>query len=328
MLKTDARGLLNYRGGFYIDPWQPVDCAVITHAHADHAREGMKRYICHKSSAGILRKRLGEDSHITALAYEDVLDIGGVKVSLHAAGHILGSAQVRMESAGQVWVVSGDYKRDADETCAAFTPVECDVFVSEATFALPVFQWPGHEMITDDILTWWQSGIRDSRTSFLFAYSLGKAQRILTMLSQVNLPGPLYLHTASAHITKLYEEEGIRFPPYTVMDNEHLPTADALVIAPPGVFESKLVRSFKNASQAQASGWMQLRGIRRRRGYETGFALSDHADWPSLLRTIAQSRARQIYLTHGYTDVLARYLREKGFNAQELKTLYGGDQVE
>lgn len=329
LLHLDDHGLYCPAGDFHVDPWRRVPRAVITHGHGDHARPGMGHYWTERSGVPILRKRLGMYAPIDGVPYGETIDFGPVKVSLHSAGHILGSAQVRIEHEGRVWVVSGDFKRDDDPTCAPFEVVPCDVFVTEATFAYPVYRWPDTTEVAGEIHAWWRECAAAGRPAVLFSYALGKAQRILAELTH-HTGGPVLLHGAMVDLVRIYREAGVEMVE-TIPVSEFSPKHDfagALVLAPPSAAGSKWLRRFKNASTGFASGWMQIRGNRRRRGYDRGFVISDHADWPSLVRTVEDCGARRVLATHGNTDVLVRHLTERGIVAEPLATPYGDEQDE
>jgi putative mRNA 3-end processing factor len=326
LVAVTRRGLYCKAGNFHIDPWLPVETAVITHAHGDHLRGGSARYYCSQSGRTVTRCRLPADADLRELAYGESVTLGSVKISLHPAGHILGSSQVRIEQGGIVWVVSGDYKRDADPTCEPFEVVPCDVFISEATFALPAYRWPAAECVAGEIFDWWEANRRAGAASLLFAYALGKAQRVLAELMRFTSE-PVYVHGAVASLVNAYRECGIAMLPTlpaTVAGKADY--AGRLVVAPPSAAGSSWTRRFGESRSGFCSGWMRVRGDRRRRGYDRGFVLSDHADWPSLLRTIRETGARRVLLTHGYTDALCRYLQEQGVAAAALRTEYGAEE--
>ncbi len=325
LVKATERGLFCPAGGFYIDPWLPVQRAVITHAHGDHLRAGSSDYVLAAAGLRVARCRLPPDARITTLKYGESIQIGDTQVSLHPAGHVLGSAQVRIEHAGAVWVVSGDYKRDADPTCQPFEAVPCDVFISEATFALPAYRWPDTGRTALEILNWWRDNRLHGLASVLFVYALGKAQRVLAELSRLTSDS-VFVHGAIAGLVEAYREEGVQMLgtlPATVAGLKNY--AGAMVLAPPSAAGSPWMRRFGDHRTGFCSGWMRIRGDRRRRGYDRGFVLSDHADWPSLLRTFRETGARRILLTHGYTDAMCRYLQEQGVDAAALRTEYGGE---
>lgn len=322
LLHPRAEGLYCPAGDFFIDPVEPVARAVVTHAHGDHARQGNARYYVASAGLGLMRERLGEPALIEAFDYGAPFDLGEVRVSLHPSGHMLGAAQVRMEHRGRVVVVSGDYKREADPTCAPFQPVPCDTFVTESTFALPVYRWPPMTQVIDELLAWWDDCARRKVTAVLFCYALGKAQRLLAELA-TRIDRVVYLHGALLRLTELYREAGVALPPTQALDENARGAvlAGELVLAPPSAAGSPWMRRFPNASTGFASGWMQIRGNRRRRGYERGFVVSDHADWDGLLQSVADSGARRVYVTHGEGHALVRFLQEQGVDALPLSAL-------
>ncbi len=325
VLSPGPDGLWCPAGGFHVDPWRPAELAVITHAHADHARRGCGRYIAAADSVGILRHRLGADIDITGVAYGETIVLGEARVSLHPAGHVLGSAQVRVETAAGVWVVTGDFKRDPDPTCVPFEPVACDVLVTEATFALPVYRWPAPGVVARQIHDWWQSNAAAGRPSVLFCYAFGKAQRVLAELAAFT-DQPVHVHGAVDAITALYREAGVSMlPTRPVTSRQPADYREALVIAPPGAGGSTWMRRFTPCATGFCSGWMAIRGQRRRRGHDRGFVLSDHADWDGLLATVKDSRAGKVLTTHGRDSALIRYLRELGHDAAPLATPWGDE---
>ncbi len=328
-------GLYCPAGDFHIDPWRPVARAVITHAHADHARTGHGAYLASAGSAGLLRARLGPIP-LQTLAYGEALDLGGVRLSLHPAGHVLGSAQVRLAHRGQVWVASGDYflsghGDDANTTCAPFEPVRCDCFITETTFGLPLYRWRPQREVLAEILTWWAGNAHAGRTSLLLAYSLGKAQRLLAGLATgcAGGIGPLAVHGAVEPVNQAYRAAGVALPPTQTLQalaGHRDSLRRTLVIAPPAAAGSAWTRGLGDAREVRdafASGWMQLRGARRRQGLDRGFALSDHADWPGLQRAIAATGAERVIVTHGQEAVMLRWLQEQGLQAGSFRTEYG-----
>ncbi|BCG26585.1 DNA ligase-associated DEXH box helicase [Pseudomonas tohonis] len=318
-------GLYCPLGDFYIDPWKPVERAVITHGHGDHARTGNGHYLATSAGAGILRARLG-DIRLQTLDYGERLEHGGVTLSLHPAGHVLGSAQVRLEYRGEVWVASGDYKTEADGTCAPFEPVRCHCFITESTFGLPIYRWQPQAALFAEIDAWWRANQAAGRASVLFCYAFGKAQRILHGIDASI--GPILVHGAMEPLNRVYREAGVALPETRyagdIARNDPL-LRQALVMAPPSAGGSTWMRRFGDYSDAFASGWMMLRGTRRRRGVDRGFVLSDHADWPGLLWAIEQSGAERVFVTHGSVNVLVRYLSEQGLDAQAFSTEYGDE---
>ena len=326
IIELTDRGLYCAAGDFYIDPWRPVPRAVITHAHADHARPGSGLYFAEATGFPVLRHRLGADLQGHPLAYGEALELGRARISLHPAGHILGSSQVRVEVDGEVWVVTGDFKRDKDPTCAPFEVVPCDTLITEATFGLPIYRWPALSAVAEDIFRWWQQNAAQGRASVLFCYALGKAQRVLSALTALTHQRAL-LHGAVVPITDIYREAGVPMLPTepALEADVDRKFAGELVIAPPGANGTAWMKRFGNCGTGFCSGWMLLRGNRRRRGYDRGFVLSDHADWPALLQTIDECGASRVLATHGRSDVMVRYLQERGIHAAELKTEFSGD---
>ncbi|MCU0968729.1 MAG: ligase-associated DNA damage response exonuclease [Rubrivivax sp.] len=322
-------GLYCPAGDFHLDPWRPVDRAVITHAHADHARRGHGAYLAHRDGAGVLRARLG-DVALQTLDYGEPVHVGGVRVSLHPAGHVLGSAQVRLEHRGRVWVVSGDYfvsgvDGDVNPTCTPFEPVRCDVFVTESTFGLPVYRWRPQREVMADVNDWWRANAEAGRASLLLGYSFGKAQRLLAGVDASI--GPIVVHGAVAAVNEAYRAAGVRLPETSRVDeiSDRALLCRALVVAPPSVRGSAWARRFGDASDAFASGWMQLRGARRRQALDRGFVLSDHADWPGLQRAIAATGASRVIVTHGYEAVMVRWLQQQGLEAGHFRTEFAGE---
>jgi putative mRNA 3-end processing factor len=319
-------GLYCPPGDFHIDPWRAVPRAVITHAHADHARGGHAHYLCSQAGAGVLRARLGDVS-LQTLAHGECIDINGVKVSLHPAGHVLGSVQVRLAHRGRVWVVSGDYKTEPDRTCAAFEPVRCDCFITECTFGLPVYRWKPSEQVFAEINEWWQGNASAGRPSLLLGYSFGKAQRLLAGVDPGI--GPIVVHSAVAPLNEAYRAEGVHLPDalgFGEVKDKAL-WQRALVLAPPSAARGAMTRTLQHASDAMASGWMQLRGARRRAGLDRGFVLSDHADWPGLVGAIAATGAQRVIVTHGQEAVLVRWLQQQGLQAEAMETAYGDERA-
>lgn len=318
-------GLFCVPGQFYIDPYQPVERAVITHAHADHARPGHTHYLAARPGARILKSRLG-DIELDTLAYGERVIHNGVTVSFHPAGHVLGSAQVRLEYGGEVWVLSGDYKLEPDGTCDAFEIIPCDTFITESTFGLPIYRWQAASAIFKDINEWWQSNAEKGLVSVLFCYAFGKAQRILNGIDSST--GPIICHGAAETLNRIYREAGISLPDTSSASDVSSKAGfrEALVIAPPSAAGSPWMRRFGDYSDAFASGWMLLRGARRRRAVDCGFVLSDHADWPGLMHAITATGAQRVIVTHGHVDVMVRWLRENGLDASAFETEYGTDE--
>lgn len=320
-LKVVEQGLRCLPGNFFIDAWKAVDICVVTHAHSDHAYWGHKKYIASPETAVLMKHRLGEQIVVEVLEYGKKIKLGDAWVSLHPAGHILGSAQVRIETSKNITVISGDYKRDPDATCLPFEVVECDIFVTESTFALPIYQWSENAVLGQQIDDWWSGNASNGHASVLFAYTLGKSQRILSLIKNDK---PIYLHGATYNISKIYSDLGIQLPEYIPVSETKKGTsfAEALILAPTSAMNTTWLKRFGNDRTAFASGWMQARGTRRRYAVDRGFILSDHADWPSLIKTIADTKAKIVLTTHGDSATLARFLREeKNLDARELKGL-------
>lgn len=332
LLQLRPEGIYCPAGDFYLDPWRPVARAVLTHGHADHSRTGHGQYYLAETGLGIARHRLGEQN-FSPYPFAQSFAIGAVQVSFHSAGHILGSAQVRVEHQGEVWVLSGDYKRAADPTCAAFEVVPCDVFISEATFALPIYRWPDTQQVMAEILSWWQECAAQGVTAVLACYALGKAQRILAELAAMSdtavSGGSVYLHGAMVPLVQIYRAAGIALLPTEAVSEQSKQHdfAGALVLAPPSALGTPWMQRFQKVSTGFASGWMQVRGQRRRQNHDRGFVLSDHADWPGLLASIQGSGAKRVLITHGQSDALVRLLNERGIAAEALRTELGGEDV-
>ncbi len=319
LLRVDDCGLRCEDGGFYVDPSRPVDCAIVTHAHSDHARRGCGRYIGSRSGAPILRSRLGRKIRMQPLEFGETAQLGGVSVSLHPAGHVLGSAQVRIEAGGQVWVVTGDFKRDADPSCEPFEVVPCDTLVTEATFGLPGYRWEPVAQVVQAILEWWLEAPRQA--SILFCYAFGKTQRVLAELARLT-DRPVYLHTDAVRVTEIYRKAGIPMAPTVPLATvpKGRPLGGELIIAPPSACGTRWMRRFPGARTGFVSGWMQ--GGAGSGRYDRGFALSDHADWAQLVATARECGARRVYVTHGESATLARHLREAlGIEAWPLAAL-------
>ena len=328
-LRVTEAGLYCEAGGFHIDPWQPVARALITHAHGDHARRDSAAYLAVADGLPLLRARLGDTASIETVGYGEMRRIGSVDVSMHPAGHVLGSAQIRIAHAGRVTVVSGDYKLAADPTCVSFEAVSCDAFVTESTFGLPVYRWDAPEETIRAIADWWAANREAGVASVLFVYALGKAQRVLAGLQAASqaLPGPIYCHGAVERVNAAYRDAGVPLPTTRAVASAPAGTdwTNALVLAPPSAQGSTWMRRFDPCRTAFASGWMAIRGARRRRNLDRGFILSDHADWGGLNTAIAASGAEEVFVTHGYRDELVRWLVDQGRRAQAVVTRFEGE---
>jgi len=326
VLVETPSGLYCAAGGFHIDPWGAVPRALITHAHGDHARAGSAAYLCATPGAALLHRRFGDPALVESLPYGQPLRLGDTSVSFHPAGHVLGSAQIRIEGPDGVWVVSGDYKRAPDPTCAPFEPVACDVFVTESTFALPVYRWDPAAAVVADLLAWWDENRERDLTSIVFCYTIGKAQRLLAELAAVT-DRTVLVHGMLLPIIDVYRAAGVPMLPVQPLIERPRGTslAGELVLAPPSARGTPWMRRLGALSDALASGLMRVRGVRRQRAYDRGFVLSDHADWPALLETIAATGASRVLATHGHAEPLARYLREQGLDTGVMRTAWEGE---
>jgi putative mRNA 3-end processing factor len=325
LLEFTDKGVYCSVGKFYIDPWKPVDYAVITHAHADHAYWGHKHYLAHHHSREILLYRLGE-IQLQTVAYNEKVMKNGVGISLFPAGHVIGSAQIRVEYKGEVWVVSGDYKVEDDGVSTPFEPVKCNCFISECTFGMPVYKWKPQADIFNDINSWWRSNVEHNLATVIVGYSLGKAQRILQNLD-LSI-GKVYTHGVIENTSEALRRNGIMLNPTTRITAESIKEEirKGIILAPPSSVGTPWMRKFGPYSFGYCSGWMAIRGAKRRRAADRGFVLSDHADWDGLVGAIDATGCERVYLTHGYTATFTRYLNEIGFDAHEVHTLYGDDE--
>lgn len=319
------KGLYCSAGDFYIDPWKPVNKAVITHAHSDHARMGSTHYLCHRFTEPILKLRLGENKYESAEWGETIL-MNGVNVSLHPAGHIIGSSQVRIEYNGEVWVFSGDFKTENDGLSGAFEPVKCNVFITESTFGLPIYKWKKQNIIYNDIQNWILANQQADKASVIIAYSLGKAQRVIEAVSAVT--EDIYAHGAVHNMQQTLIDAGHPLHPVKRVDAETPKSAyrKAVIIAPSGAESSPWIKRFTPYSLAICSGWMQVRGNARRKNADRGFVLSDHADWDGLLSAVKETGAEKVFVTHGFQSAFSKYLDETGISSAEVKTAYGDDE--
>jgi putative mRNA 3-end processing factor len=325
LIQFTDKGLYCQAGNFYIDPWRPVGKAVITHAHSDHARPGSRSYLCHHFTKPLLQLRLG-DHNFQSVEWNEPVSINGVTVSLHPAGHIIGSSQVRVEYQGEVWVVSGDYKTENDGISGVFEPVKCNVFITESTFGLPIYNWKPQEEIFNNIQQWILANNADGKTSVLMAYSLGKAQRLLSCIEAIGLP--IFLHGAVFNVHQALVNAGWKLPAVQRVQPDTPKEAfkGNVVIAPGSADGTPWMKRFSPYSVGVCSGWMQVRGNLRRRNADAGFALSDHADWNGLLQAITATGTQKVYVTHGFQAAFSRYLNEKGIEAAEVKTEYGQEE--
>jgi len=324
ILKFTGKGIYCPQADIYIDPWKAVDKAVITHGHSDHAHYGSKYYLAQMLTVPILKHRLGSKINVKGIEYNEPLDINGVKISLHPAGHIIGSAQIRVEYKGEVAVVSGDYKLEDDGISTPFEPVKCNIFVSESTFGLPIYKWKTQKEISDEINSWWRGNEKNGKASVLMGYVLGKSQRLLFNLDASI--GKIFVHGAVQNINEIFIKAGVKLP-----DAEKVTSSNrndyhgSMILTPSFVLGSPWLKRFEPYSIANASGWMAVRGVKRRMAIDRGFVVSDHADWNGLNTAIKETGAEKIYITHGFTDVFVKWLREQGYDAHILKTEFEGE---
>lgn len=326
LLRFTDKGIFCEVADVYLDPWRPVNKAIISHGHADHSRWGHKRYITHHRNVPIAKHRLGK-INITGKDWGESFTINGVKFSLHPAGHIIGSSQIRVEHKGEVWVFTGDYKLENDGVATPYESIKCQTFITECTFGLPAFLWRPQQEVIADINSWWAENKANGQTSILLGYSLGKAQRLLKHLDPSI--GKIYTHGAVENMTKTLR-------PLVNLPETELITRDTkkeaikgnIVIAPPSAHGSTWIRKMTPFVTATASGWMAFRGARRRRAIDKGFVLSDHCDWPGLLKAIKDTDAEKVICTHGYTDIFSKYLRTLGYDARTESTQFEGENGE
>jgi putative mRNA 3-end processing factor len=327
LLTFTDRGIECRAGGFFIDPWRPVDRALVTHGHSDHARPGHGAYLCTDAAAPVIAHRLG-GVPLETIGYGARQRIGDVTVSFHPAGHVPGSAQIRVERRGEVWVVSGDYKTVDDGFCEPFEPVRCHAFVTECTFGLPVFKWRPQREIVAGLNGWWHANATAGRASVVGAYAFGKAQRVLAAVD--SSIGPILTHGAVEATNAILRAQGLDLPEtiHVTPDLDSKAHAGALVVAPPSALGTPWMRRFGGAATAFASGWMALRGVRRRRAADRGFVMSDHADWNGLNAAITETGADRVFATHGYTSIFRRWLADQGYDAAIVETEYEGESLD
>lgn len=327
ILRNTQAGLYCEVGDFYIDPRRPVKRAIITHGHADHITAGCDYYLAAEPGKTILRRRLPAGSQLNLLGYGKSVNVSGVSLSFHPAGHMLGSAMVRVEYRGRVALVTGDYKIADDRTCASWEPVKCDLMVTETTFGLPIYRWPDPALIGEEMNDWWRTARAEGKCAILYGYAVGKSQRLLSMLDPSI--GPIYCHGAVHKGNEAYLKAGVDLPQAEyVVPGEKRDWAGALVLAVPSAHGTPWARRFGTATTAMASGWMAVRGVRRRRAVDRGFVVSDHVDWHSLMHAISACDPETVWTTHGYTDVVARYLEESGRDALALDGYHRSDADE
>lgn len=327
LITFTKEGIYCAQADVYIDPWRQVKNAFITHGHSDHARWGHKKYLCVHESVPILNHRL-KGANVSGIAYGEEVVVNGVSFSFHPAGHVIGSAQIRVSYKGETWVISGDYKVVDDGISQPYEPVRCDHFITECTFGLPVYEWEDQATTFEKINAWWRSNKEQGKTSLITAYSLGKAQRIIHNVD--HSIGQIYTHGAVEGLNKILRKHNLldRETTYVTPDLSTDTFTGNLIIAPGSAVGSSWAKKFKHLEVASASGWNAIRGMKRRRALDQAFVLSDHCDWPGLMAAIQATGASHIYPTHGYTDIFAQYLREQGFYAQPVTTEFTTEEDE
>ena len=328
-MRIKREDLISYKDGnlyceladIWIDPSKPVKRALITHAHFDHFTFGCEEYISTYETAKLLKERVGENIKIKAFDFGDEFKINGINISFHPSGHILGSSQIRFIFAEEKWLISGDFKLQKDETCKQYEIVKTDFLISECTFGLPIFKWDETKKIANNISKWITNS--PDKTSLLFCYSLGKAQRLLNEISQTNFNGDIYSHSSIYKINKCYKELGIDIKESIKFENKKKidELNGSLILLPPSLSKSSYLKNFKNIQTAFASGWMSIRALRKRSGYDKGFAISDHADWDGILELVRISEAKNVFFHHGDSESISKYLIEKG----SINVLFFGD---
>lgn len=325
LVKFTKKGIYCIPGKFYLDPWFPVDYAIISHGHADHSRPGNKHYLCQNDSKAIIKHRLGHDISIETLGYNEPKNINGVQVSFFPAGHVIGSAQICLEYKGYVVVFSGDYKTQPDFISTPYEPVKCHEFITESTFGLPIYKWKKEQELQGELTNWVLQNQANNRTSVFLGYSLGKAQRIMKLIEGVD---DIYVHTAINNLNNAISGSGIELPKTTLLDYDFkkVDIQNKIVILPPALLGSRMIKKIPNAATAICSGWMHIRGNRRWKGVDAGFSISDHADWDGLLEAVKATGAEKVHVTHGSQAVFSKYLNEIGIEAYELKTEFGEDE--
>lgn len=327
LLEFRKVGIYCRQADVYIDPWRPVNKALITHGHSDHSRWGHKHYLSTKPAAPVIRQRLGE-INLQTIDYHKTVTINGVKFSFHPAGHIIGSAQIRVEYKGEIWVVSGDYKIENDGITEPFEPVKCHTFITESTFGLPIYKWRSQKEVFDDINSWWRQNQSEGKITVLTGYALGKAQRIIQNLDE-NI-GKIYTHGAIENVNEVIRNQGVSLK-NTIRITPEVDKKDFagnIVITTPSAIGSPWMKKFSPVSVGIASGWMALRGTRRRRSVDRGFVLSDHADWSGLNKAVNDCGAERVFVTHGYSHIFSKWLQERGLQSDVVETQFEGELSE
>ncbi len=322
LLTFTPRGIYCKRADTYIDPWKPVHRAIITHGHADHARYGNANYLAHKDTCSIMKVRLGANNYVP-FEFGDSVYINGVKFSFFPAGHLLGSAQIKVEYKGEIWVSTGDYKLENDLISLPWEPIKCHSLITECTFGLPVYNWESNEALKIELVQWIQQNRSEGLNSVLIGYSLGKAQRLLKMIEDIDVP--IYCHGAVENMNEVHRQSGIILPPTFRPDSDQKKFNDCIIVAPTSVMGTPWLRKFKPYKICFASGWMALRGARRRKAVDKGLIISDHVDWKGLKTVMETCEPEKVICTHGYTDIYAAYLNSVGIEAVTEKTHFETD---
>ena len=321
LITNKSHGLYCKPANTWIDPYKPVEKAIITHAHSDHFTHGCKEYICSIETGLLLKKRFGKNINLKTIDYDKNFLINGINFSLHPSGHILGSSQIKIMAGSEKWLLTGDLKRQKDKTCKSYEKLKTDFLICESTFGLPIFNWEPTKKIIDHITKWVNQS--DDSTSILFCYSLGKAQRLLSELNIHNFKN-IYVHKSINNMNMIYKSLGIELAETTIFDNdlEINSLKNSLLLLPPSLNNRNFLKKFKRVQTGFASGWMSIRALKKRSGFDKGFIISDHADWNGLIKTIKESKAKRVFLNHGDGESLANFLREKeGLNIKQLKEL-------
>jgi len=319
LLRFTPAGIYCARADVYIDPWKPVNRALITHGHSDHAYAGHKRYLAHTHTVDIMCHRLGKDNSYQRVEFGEEVLINGVSFTFIPAGHILGSAQIRVEYKGRIEVASGDYKLEDDGISGGYEPIPCHTLITECTFGLPIYQWNPMQQVKEDINRWIADNAAQGISSVLFGYSLGKAQRLLSVIES---DLPIYVHGAVHHMTEVYRQSGIVLPETIYSPEKIRPNKPCIIVTPASVQSTTWLNKFRPYSTSFASGWMALRGPRRRRSVDRGFVMSDHMDWHGLETVMRECQPERVICTHGYTEIYAQYLLSQGIDAVTEKTEY------
>ena len=318
LILQKSQGLYCEPANVWIDPYKPVEKAIITHAHSDHFTNGCREYICSIETGLLLRKRFGNNINLKTFDYDKNFFINGINFSLHPSGHILGSSQIKINAGSEVWLITGDLKRQKDKTCRSYKKLKTDFLICESTFALPIFNWESTQKIIDNITKWVFQN--EDSTSILFCYSLGKAQRLLSELITQNLKN-IYVHKSINNMNIIYKKLGIELEEAKLFNNdiEINNIKNSLLLLPPSLNNRNFLKKFNRVQTGFASGWMSIRALKKRSGYDKGFTISDHADWKGLIKTIRESEAKRVFLNHGEGEYLANFLRDKeDLNIQQL----------